>query len=408
MLASGFIPLPSVITSYCKPLGNVVTPGFCLLASIRARLDAQIAYRRGDFALATSINTRIYDKLTDEDYRLRVCVMQAKIGLVTGNLESTIMWAKRGVEVVEEMHRQLSAIELRTWALPVRRQPHELLFTALARAHRFDDALVAFDQWQGRTLLDEMARDKSTQPPNLHTAAMHTEELRRLFPVLSNAPFMKPVAPAALVAALQGVELVAVLVANDEVWRIIARHGHLDMADLGPLATLRPQLDRFASKPTLAEPAEALGARLLGDDTFRDTAETLFVLLDGPLANLPIAALRAQGRPLVAMRPVVHASRLSELGCVPALPDPRRVVIIADARGDLLDARREADKVATIFGVRPAIGAAATRDALFAASSADVLHVAILEQVNPDLFVSGDNDQLTLATARGFRSTRFY
>ena len=40
--------------------------------------------------------------------------------------------------------------------------------------------------------------------------------------------------------------------------------------------------------------------------------------------------------------------------------------------------------------------------------SADVLHVAILEQVNPDLFVSGDKDQLTLATARGFRTTRFY
>jgi predicted nucleic acid-binding protein len=42
------------------------------------------------------------------------------------------------------------------------------------------------------------------------------------------------------------------------------------------------------------------------------------------------------------------------------------------------------------------------------ARSADALHVAILEQLNPDLFVSGDKDQLTLATARGFRSVRFY
>jgi predicted nucleic acid-binding protein len=41
------------------------------------------------------------------------------------------------------------------------------------------------------------------------------------------------------------------------------------------------------------------------------------------------------------------------------------------------------------------------------ARSADALHVAILEQVNPDLFVSGDKDQLKLATARGFRSVRF-
>jgi predicted nucleic acid-binding protein len=42
------------------------------------------------------------------------------------------------------------------------------------------------------------------------------------------------------------------------------------------------------------------------------------------------------------------------------------------------------------------------------ARSADILHVAMLEQINPDLFVSGDKDQLNLATARGFRSVRFY
>ncbi len=42
------------------------------------------------------------------------------------------------------------------------------------------------------------------------------------------------------------------------------------------------------------------------------------------------------------------------------------------------------------------------------ARSADALHVAILEQINPDIFVSGDKDQLALATARGFRSVRFY
>ncbi len=42
------------------------------------------------------------------------------------------------------------------------------------------------------------------------------------------------------------------------------------------------------------------------------------------------------------------------------------------------------------------------------ARSADVLHIAILEQLNPVLFVSGDKDQLALATARGFQSVRFY
>lgn len=42
------------------------------------------------------------------------------------------------------------------------------------------------------------------------------------------------------------------------------------------------------------------------------------------------------------------------------------------------------------------------------ARNADILHVAMLEQINPDLFVSGDKAQLSLATARGFRSVCFY
>jgi tetratricopeptide (TPR) repeat protein len=346
------------------------------------RLEAQIAYRRGDFTLATSINTRIYDKLDDDDARLRVCVTQAKIGLVTGDLESTMTWATRGVEVAEAMRNAQSAIELRPWMLSMRRQPHELLFTALARAHRAEDALVAFERWQGRTLLDEMAREKSMQPSNLRDAAMHTETLHRLFPVLSSAPLMKTLDRDALLASLGDVELVAMVVANDEIWRITARHGHLDMVNLGKLAPLKPLLDKFEATPAVAELGEVLGATLLGTNTFRDTDETLFVLLDGPVTGLPIAALRAGGRPLVAMRPIVRASRLSELGCVPAGAGPRHAVVLADAHGDLPVARREADRTAALFGVKPSLGPAATRDALFAASRDDLLHVAMHASVD--------------------------
>jgi tetratricopeptide (TPR) repeat protein len=346
-------------------------------ASDRALLEARIAYRRADFALATSINTRWYDKIADDDDRLRVCMMQAQIGLATGDLESTIQWATRGVQVVENMHGAQSALELLPWMLSMRRQPHELLFTALARARRFDDALAVFDQWQGRTLLDAMARARSAQPPSLRAAAMQTEMLHHLFPVLSNAPSMKPSDRATRVAALRRIDLVALLIANGELWRITARHGHLDMVDLGEIAALQPSLDAFEATPTKAELGDVLGEKLLGGDAFRDTGETLFVLLDGPTASLPVAALRARGRVLVAMRPMVRAARLSELGCVPAVPGPRHAVVLADPRGDLPDARREADKVATSFGVTAAIGAAATRVALFAASGNDVLHVAM-------------------------------
>jgi tetratricopeptide (TPR) repeat protein len=348
----------------------------------RALLAARIAYRRGDLASATSIHARTYAQLTDDDDRLRVCVLQAQIGLATGDLASATMWARRGVEVVEAMRGAQSVIELRPWMLSMRRQPHELLFTALARAHQLDDALAVFDRWQGRTLLDAMALDKSASPATLRAAAMHTEALHRLLPVLSSAPIMKTVDRDTLARALRDVELVAVLVANDEVWRITARHGQLDMVDVGALAALQPALDQFEATPTVSELAEPLGARLLGDATFRDTDETLFVLLDGPLASLPIAALRARGHLLVAMRPIVRAPRLSELGCVPARSGARHAVVVADARGNLPDARRGAGETAARFGVTPAVGATATRAALFSASRDDVLDVAVHASVD--------------------------
>lgn len=39
--------------------------------------------------------------------------------------------------------------------------------------------------------------------------------------------------------------------------------------------------------------------------------------------------------------------------------------------------------------------------------SAGILELAILEQVNPDIFVSGDKDQIALAKARGCQAVSF-
>ena len=41
------------------------------------------------------------------------------------------------------------------------------------------------------------------------------------------------------------------------------------------------------------------------------------------------------------------------------------------------------------------------------ARTADTLHVAILEQLEPDIFVSGDRDQAALARSRGFQTQIF-
>ena len=347
----------------------------------REPIRARIAYRSGDLKRASEIAATAYDRLhaakqPDLDQLLRLSVMQAEIAIATHDLSGAELWATRGIEAAEAIRAAQTALELRPWMLSLRRQPHELLFTALVRARRFEDALIAFDRWQGRTLLDAMARTKA--PATLHEATIHSAALREKLPVLSAAPLTQPVDRKILLAAIREVDLVAVLVANDHVWRITARHGDLDIADLGAVAALKPELDRFAANPA-GQPtlAEALGARLLGAAAFRTKDETLFVLLDGPVASIPVAALRANGQPLATVRRIVRAPRLSELGCVAPRTRPRHAVVVADADGSLLLAREEAKQTARMLHAEAQLGDAATSTAVLAASGDDLLHVAV-------------------------------
>jgi tetratricopeptide (TPR) repeat protein len=376
----------------------------------REELEARIAYRRGDLVRASELNTRRYDHSTEadrsDDFALRLCIMQAQIGIATHDLSATELWATRGIAVVEAMRREQSALELRPWMLSLRRQPYEILFAALANAGRFDDAVVVFDGWQGRTLLDAVARTKATQPASLRAVASHTETMERLLPSLSTAPLAKPLERDRLLATLRGVDLVVLLVADEEVWRITAHHGALAMVNLGTFAAVRPRLDQLMTTPTRTELADQLGVELLGNDGFRETPETLYVLLDGPIAGLPVAALRAHGKPLIAMRPLVRASRLSELACVARPPGAVRANVLADALGNLPEARREAQAIAQRFGVTARLGAAATHDALFASSNSDLLHVAVHAGVAPDGGALAMSDQpvsaLEIAAHRGW------
>lgn len=355
-------------------------------AVVRTILEARIAHRRKSYALASSLSAQVFDKTSDDDHRLRIAVMQAEIGLATGALDDAITWAQRGVDITEAMRVKGSAIELRPWILSARHQPHELLFTALARKHRIEDAVLAFDHWQGRTLLDELARGEASPPATLQLAAMHAEALIRFVPALSRAPVVKLSERSELLAALSHADAVALFVASDEIWRISAHDGQLEVVSLGPLAALDSEIKAFRAHPTTVELGDRLGEKLLGREPFRKTDEPLFVVLDGgaggELASLPVAALRMRGEPLIALRPLVHPPRLSALGCVPQAT-PRHALVIADARGDLPAGRSEAIDLAANHGFMSAVGPAATSSALFTAGLDDYIHLAVHAVVQP-------------------------
>jgi tetratricopeptide (TPR) repeat protein len=341
-----------------------------------AKLAAQIAYRRGDLDRASSVNTSLYAKMLRGDDRFEVCVMQARIALALNDLEAAERWAQRGIDEVEQIQASQTAVELRPWVLASRRAPYELRFVALARANRFEEAVRVFDRWQGRTLLDAMARPSPNPPPRLATMAKNIESLAMLLPAASSVPLMST-GDRGIVEALRSIDLLVLAVAEDNVWRVISRGGQLKIEKLGTYDSLEVLLDNFQRLTDRAQ-ADAAGERLIPAEMFRDPS-TLYVVLDAQLAHLPVSALRGGGKPLVAVRPVVHLPRLpSKDDATCAAPGAAvGATVLADADGNLPSARREAEMIAGLLKTTAHVGEAATSAALFAAKSDAVLHVGV-------------------------------
>jgi hypothetical protein len=297
-------------------------------------------------------------------------VMQARIMLALNDLVEAQRWARRGIDEVERIRAAQVAIELRPWVLASRRAPYEILFVVLARMGRLDDAGLVLDQWQGRTLLDAMSRPRPDSTRGLAATASMLKGLDRWLPAASTAPLVSA-RDAGVAAALRSIDLLALAVAEGELWRVTARRGQLRIDKIGPRAELADRLDDFRARPTDPALAGELGALLVPAELFQDRA-TLHVVLDASLADLPVAALRRDGKPLVTARSLLRA---------PRLPTPTSAAcgatVLADAKGDLPDARRESEAVAELFKTSARVGPAATSTALFAAKSDLVLHVAV-------------------------------
>jgi tetratricopeptide (TPR) repeat protein len=348
----------------------------------RAELAARIAYRRGNLALAySSITERQYAAIDDPDEQIEVCVMLARIALETGDLDGAVMWATRGVELAEKIRREQVVSELRPWVLASRRGPFEVLFAAHARAGRIEDAAAVFDRWQGRTLLDQMARPSSEPAPGLASTASMVQSLRQWLPAASAAPLMTS-DPRAVRDTLARLDIVALAVAEGEVWRLSAVGGHTALAPLGTLTALRQRLDRFAAEPTDAGLADELGALIVPAGALRTTDDPLYVVLDAPLAGIPFVALRRDHRPVIAARPVIRAPRIPIARSCELRAGVDTAVVLADSAGDLPAARAESGAVASRFGTTPLVGSAATSGALLAAKSEALLHIAVHAEFN--------------------------
>jgi len=354
----------------------------------RTWVAAQIAYREHELARAASLTDTYFrllggDDSVDRDEQIDLAILRARIELERGDLQSAEQWARRGVDQAEDIRTGQSVLELRPWVLAKWRAPYELLFTARARSHQVKAAAMAFDQWQGRTVQDALVRPRPPASLDYRGVADQVTRLGTWLRVASQVAFAGRPDPESVLRTMRDIDLLALIVADGDVWRLTAHHGPPQLSRVVALADVQELVAKFSGHATDVELASRLGALLLPDDAFRKTGEVLHVVLDGQLGGLPVAALRRGGTPLIAMRPIVRLLRLPETRCVPASRSGHATVL-ATLDKTIPNASTEGEQVAELLHATSEIGADATRAALFAAASDAVLHVAAHTEIGTD------------------------
>lgn len=360
----------------------------------RAWVSAQLAYRRRDFAGAAALVDE-YRRLRRDDYKdpehrddqIDVAVLGAQIELARNELEQAKEWARYGVSQIERMRGTQDVLELRPWVLAKRRAAYELYFTALARSEpvEVEAAAMVFDRWQGRAVQDALA-SRLPQSHGYGNVATEVNKLSRWLHVASEATFARDDDRAAVLRTMRRIDLVALVVANGEVWRLVASQGPPGLFRIASLKDIVDDVGRFQGRPSDAELAEHLGALLLPEDAFRKTSEVLHVVLDARLAGLPVAALRHRTGLLIKKRPIVYSLRLPERHCEP-VDRKGRATVLGDppinhpGLSRLPDAGMEIREVAESLRTTSKLeatsktGTEATKAALFDAAGDAVLHV---------------------------------
>ena len=323
-------------------------------AAGRTALEARIAARAGDPVRAGALIEQAIAATDpgDADELLDREVDRAEFALARGELAAAEDSARRAIARIEKLRSPHPPVELRSWLITERRWPYELLFASLARRGDAAGALVAFERTRGLAVLAGLIPVDAVPRP---TVAFPGGELARLFPALATSALATAAPDPAVLDAVRGGALLALVVARGELWRITADAGRLRIDRIGALSALRARLDQFQAQPRDAA-AAALGDVLVPAALARPTDRVLHVVLDEPLAALPVGELRVGGRRLIAARPIVQPARVSDVGCADR-PRGARIVAIGDA------------------ALAPHGAIAGGRTALLDAARGDLLHV---------------------------------
>lgn len=362
-----------------------------------------VEMKKGRFEAADALLARSIElSIRDDDWSevLEAANDRAHMALARGELTAATTHALQATDAVEKVLSRQTLPLFRSWISTRYRRSYELLFLALAKQGRGEEALAVIDRWLSRGAIDSVL----PSPPvteELGEVLVATKNLTDAYASLRTRELASTSSAAALHQRLQGVDLVALVVAEGELWRVSSRDGAVSVASLGQYdVLLRELLDPFKASPFKHELASAVGALVLPPDLSDDRARPLHLVLDERMTSLPLEAMQRDGKLVLERRPIVRALRPSQTGCEPPRMSSPRATVVADSVGDLPGALQAAKVVGQRFHVLPYTGKEAKRSVL--ATPADLLHIGVhgdVEESGAGLLRFADGDETAIDIA---------
>lgn len=255
------------------------------------------------------------------------------------------------------------------------RAPYDGLIALLARQRRWPEVLEVVLELDASDMLRATA-DEAVVPDH---------KVLDLGPSASGSATRPAVTVEDVLAAWRSRDLVVVIAparrqiarGDERVYRLQITGGQVTGEDVGEAS-----LARTAAAALSANPAESEAARVLGPMIVPPgpSSATLHVLALGALGKVPLAALRDDGGlTIIGQRPLVRVLGLYANG--PESRGAGPAMVIADPRGNLLAAAAEGAVAAEALGSSARVSGwgtllPATRDEVWAAQDASVLHIA--------------------------------
>lgn len=341
--------------------------------------QARLEHERGDFASAATTITKALDQEPIADWAWQLEHLRGLVEVEQGDAGAAREAFKASVAVVEDLRGSLGFDELKAWLLDKKRRPFEALFRLEAQAGRSRAALDVVERTKARAFLDAFIRSTENTANALpEVSADRVETLSTLLPAMSESPVVTTRPLDEVLHTLRDRHVLIYFETEGELWLITLAERRLALRRLAAVDTVEKRVSRFLADPDDPDEAASLGALLLPADLLPAPGGRLYLVTDSVLGRLPFAALRPTGRYLVEDHEISYVPSLNALVALESRhrPPTGPSLVIADPRGDLPAAGREAGEVARKLGASARSGSEATLEALVTASRARVLHLA--------------------------------